>query len=175
VVFVDETGCMLQPLVRRTWAPRGRTPMLYSWDRHDRLSVIGALTLAPRRRRLGLYFRIHSQNIHAEHEANFVAGVYRALRRPLLVVWDRWSVHRKAARMLQEHFGKAITFEWLPPYAPDLNPMEGVWGHTKYADLANFIPEDIDHLHTEVLGSLQQQRSTPALLASFLRHAGLTL
>jgi len=175
VLFVDETGCMLQPLVRRTWAPRGHTPMLYSWDRHDRLSVIGALTVAPRRRRLGLYFRIHSQNIRAEHAARFVAGVYRALRRPLLVVWDRWSVHRKAARLLHEQLDKAIAFEWLQAYAPDLNPIESVWGHTKYSDLANFIPDDIDHLHTEVLGSLEDQRSTCALLASFFAHAGLTL
>jgi transposase len=43
VVFLDETGLMLQPLVRRTWVPKARTPMMYSWDRHDRLSVIASL------------------------------------------------------------------------------------------------------------------------------------
>ena len=41
VVFLDESGFMLQPLRRRTWAPRGQTPVQYAWDRHDRFSVLG--------------------------------------------------------------------------------------------------------------------------------------
>ena len=51
LVFIDETGCMLPPVVRRTWAPQGCTPLLYRWDRHARLSIIGAITVAPRRKR----------------------------------------------------------------------------------------------------------------------------
>lgn len=55
---LHESGFMLQPLVRRTWAPRGQTPIQYNSDRHDRLSVISALTVAPVRQRLGVYFLI---------------------------------------------------------------------------------------------------------------------
>jgi len=166
---------MLEPLVRRTWGPRGRTPILYSWDRHDRLSVSGAITLAPRRRRLGLYFHIQDENICSEGATEFIVRVQRAVRRRLLVVWDRWNVHRKAARLLFARFGRRITFEWLPAYSPDLNPVEGVWDHAKYADLANFVPEDIDHLRKELAWSLGDQRSTTSLLRSFFDHAGLTL
>ena len=39
-MFLDESGFMLQPLRRRTWAPRGQTPIHYAWDRHDRWSVM---------------------------------------------------------------------------------------------------------------------------------------
>ena len=42
LVFLDESGFMLQPLLRRTWAPQGETPLSHAWDRHDRLSVISA-------------------------------------------------------------------------------------------------------------------------------------
>ncbi len=45
IVFLDETGFVLQPLNRRTWAPAGSRPQQYAWDRHDRLSVIGSLAL----------------------------------------------------------------------------------------------------------------------------------
>jgi len=45
---------MLQPTVRRTWAPRGQTPILKSYDRHDRLTAVSAVTVSPQRRRLGL-------------------------------------------------------------------------------------------------------------------------
>lgn len=52
---------MLQPVVRRTRAPRGQTPVLDCRDRHDRLSVISDLTMSAERRRLGLYFELHSR------------------------------------------------------------------------------------------------------------------
>jgi hypothetical protein len=61
--MLDESGFMLQPVVRRTWAPQGQTPIQYSWDWHDRLSVITAITLAPIYCRLGVYFQIHDHNI----------------------------------------------------------------------------------------------------------------
>lgn len=166
---------MLQPVVRRTWAPRGQTPIHYSWDRHDRLSAISALTVSPTRRRLGLYFHLQTENIRGEAAASFLVEVRRALGRPLLVVWDRWSVHRKAARLLAEDAARQFDFEYLPPYAPDLNPVEHVWRHTKYADLANFIPDDLAHLAVEVAESIHGQRCTSSLLHSFFNHARLEL
>jgi transposase len=47
ILFIDESGYRLQPLVRRTWAPKGETPVHYSWDRHDRLSVIAGICFFP--------------------------------------------------------------------------------------------------------------------------------
>ena len=67
MLFLDETGLMLQPLVRRTWAPKGKRPVLYCWDRHDRLSVIAGLTLSARRRR----WRRVPENDEARREAGF--------------------------------------------------------------------------------------------------------
>ena len=66
---------MLQPLVRRTWAPQGDTPILRQWQRHDRLSAIGAITLAPRRRPIGLYWTLLDHNICAEDVVNFLRQV----------------------------------------------------------------------------------------------------
>ena len=164
---------MLQPLVRRTWAPRGQTPVMYCWDRHDRLSVVAGLTLAARRTRLGLYFAVHHQNITGEALERFVRNVQRNLRRPLIVVLDRWSVHRKAARLMQDD--SRFEFEWLPAYAPDLNPVEQVWSHTKYGDLANDVPGDVTELECAVECSLQETLSEPELLRSFFHGAELEL
>ena len=166
---------MLQPLVRRTWAPRGQTPVMYSWDRHDRLSAVGALTLAPRRRRLGLYFDIFAKNITADHLVPFLCWLQRQLRRPLLVILDRLNAHRKAARILTETHPRRFRFAWLPPYAPELNPVEALWNHTKYADLANYIPEDINDLEDKLDDSIVETRSQPALLRSFFHYAKLPI
>jgi len=164
---------MLQPLVRRTWAPKAKTPVMYSWDRHDRLSVIAALSLSARRRRIGLYFAVHDKNVKAEEFEAFLRQVQRALRRKLIVVMDRWSVHRKAARSL---FGdERFWIEWLPPYAPDLNPVEHVWNHTKYGDLANYVPDDVLDLEIELEMSIEQTRERPELLRSFFHAAKLNV
>ena len=175
VVLIDESGFMLQPLVRRTWAPRGQTPIQYGWDRRDRLSVIAGITIAPRRQRLGLYFQIHSDNIRFDKVIAFLTQLHRQLRRKFILVLDRLNVHRKAVRLLEVVHPDWFEVEWLPPYAPDLNPVEMVWNHTKYADLANFIPDDIHHLHQAVTASLNDTRSQPELLRSFFRRPRLEL
>jgi len=170
IVWIDESGFMLQPLVRRTWAPTGQTPIQYSWDRHDRLSAIAALSLSPVRQQFGLYFQLHSAHIHAPEVIAFLQLVHRHLRHKLLVVMDRYNVHRHALRLLQE-----VGVEWLPAYAPDLNPVELLWEHTKYGDLANFLPEDVDHLHQAVTGSMRKARPDRHLLHSFFQFTDLIL
>jgi transposase len=166
---------MLQPLVRRTWAPQGCTPIQYSWDRHDRLSVVSALTVSPKRRRLGLYFALQNHNIRAPDVEAFVAELLTHLPHGLILVLDRWQVHRSAARRLLERFGRRLQIEWLPPYAPQLNPDEQVWMQTKYRDLANFLPQDITDLEQAVRYSLGQTRIEQPLLRSFFQHAQLRL
>lgn len=166
---------MLQPVVRRTWAPRGETPVLDCWDRHDRLSVISALTISPRRHRLGLYFDIFDHNIVADDVEEFVARALRRVGHPMTLVLDRWPVHRAAVRRLQKRFGRRLRIEWLPAYAPELNPVEQVWSHTKHSDLANFVPDDTLGLGRAVANSLRKKRSNQGLLQSFFHAAKLQI
>ncbi len=149
--------------------------MHYSWDRHDRLSAISALTLAPLRRRLGLYFQLYDHNIRFDGVIAFLRLVHRHLQRKLLVILDRSNPHRKAIRLLRAAGAAWLEVEWLPAYAPDLNPVELIWNHTKYADLANYIPDDLHDLHQAVLSSIQAARAQGGLLRSTFEHAGLTL
>ena len=116
---------------------------------------------------------MHEKNITAEEAEAFLRDVQRRLGRPVILVLDRWAVHRKAAKAL---FGdRRFRIEWLPPYAPDLNPVEYVWDHTKYGDLANYIPEDLTDLRVELDESMVQTRRRPKLLRSFFHSAELEL
>lgn len=173
---MDESGYMLQPLVRRTWAPRGRTPILKQWDRHDRLSVVSALTVAPKRRRFGLYWRSQRCNIRGEDLVAFLREMRRHLRRRIIVIWDRWSVHKgRVVRQYLERHADSIDLEWLPAYAPELNPDEQAWNHTKYGELANFCPDDLDELQAAVDLALGNKARESSLLRSFFKLAGLKL
>jgi transposase len=166
---------MLQPVVRRTWAPEGETPVHYSWDRRDRLSVISALTVSARRRRLGLYFNIHDHNIVTNDFERFVETLLRCLQRRIILVIDRWQVHRSGARRLLLRFPRRVHIEWLPAYAPELNPDERVWNHTKYDDLANYIPDDVTALGRAIRHSIRSSGGQQKLLRSFFQHAKLKL
>jgi hypothetical protein len=167
---------MLQPVVRRTWAPRGQTPVLRQWDRRDRLSAISALTVAPRRRRFGLYWTLHRHNIRTAEVLRFLQALTRHLPRGFTLVWDRSRPHRAAAvHAWLAARAPRIVVEWLPAYAPECNPAEHVWGHTKYGDLANFAPADLDDLEGAVLASFTQTRGQRHLLAGFFRAAGVRI
>lgn len=166
---------MLQPVVRRTWAPQANTPIHYSWDRHDRVSVISAISVSPQRRRLGLYFDSYDHNIATEDFEQFVAAILARLSRGIILVMDRWPVHRSAARRLVQRFARRLDLEWLPAYAPELNPTEQVWSRTKYGDLANYIPDNVSQLGRAVRRSLRSSRHQQNLLRSFFKHAELSL
>ena len=106
----------------------------------------------------------------------FLQGLHRQVRRPLLLVLDRWSVHRAAVRQLvRQRPPWLVAVAWLPAYAPELNPVEQVWNHTKYSDLANYLPPNLEALCDEVGFSLASKRWSPALLRSCFRYAKLKL
>ena len=164
---------MLQPLRRATWAPRGQTPIHEPWARHDRLSAIGAVTLAPHILRIGWYFRVQSHNVKADDVVAFLKQLHQQLGRDLIVIMDRYRVHRSAAKRLARC--PWLQVEWLPAYAPELNPVEFAWNHTKYTDLANFLPNDMGHLQRAVLQSFQAQQHDSWLKHSYFRSAGLAV
>jgi transposase len=166
---------MLQPVRRRTWAPSGKTPVLRAWDRHDRLSTVGFIGVSPSRHRLSLYFYISAQNTDADQLIWLLTLLHRRYRGHVVMVWDGLAAHRKAAKYFEQNHAGWFTFVRLPPYSPELNPVEQCWCHTKYADLANFVPDDVDDLRKAIDKSIAKQNNNKKLLHSFFKHAKLTL
>jgi transposase len=178
LVFLDESGYMLTPCVRRTLAKRGRTPVLEAWDRRDRLSAISCITVSPRRHRLNLYFELlpANTNAHAEDVVDYLRQLRATLPGPLTVVWDRSRIHSRSKVVrayLAEH--PEIVVEDFPGYTPELNPDEYVWGWTKYGRLSNLAAENLDALQDEVISELVTLKGRPDLLASFIKETKLPL
>jgi len=171
LVFIDESGFLLSPSVRRTWAPRGQTPILHHWQRHDRVSVISALTLSPRRHRCGLYVRCHpDENLHAADVCTFLRALLTHLRGPVIVLWDRIKIHRgPLIRALLERFPR-LRLESFPAYAPELNPDEHVWQLAK-ATLANGRPDDLRVLTRDVRTTLRRISASQRHLRACIVHA----
>ena len=168
---------MLSPLVRRTLAPRGKTPQLIvSGQRRQKISVIAALTLSPRRRRLGLYFRtILNGSFKGACIADFLRQLLCHLRGRVIVVWDRWSAHRGADAQAVVAAHPRLQLEFLPAYAPVLNPVEYLWSHLKWSSLCNFVPKDINHLNEAIMPTLRTTSVQQSLLLGFWKGAKLQL
>ena len=175
LVFLDEFGMMLQPTRRRTWALEGHTPIQKVWARHDRLSGLGALSVTPVRHRLAFYVQLFRENIVTEDMVWFLMQMHWYFRRTVILIWDCWSVHQAATRYFQRHHPDWFQFEELPGYSPELNPVEQCWKHTKYDDLPNFIPEDLDQLYAEATRSLDSLRGDEAFLRSAFAYCKLPI
>jgi transposase len=178
LVFLDESGFMLTPTVRRTWAPRGRTPVLDAWDRRDRLSAISSITVSPKSRRLNLYFDLlpDNANVRAEDVVDYLRQLRATLGGPLTVLWDGSRVHDRAKAVqafLADH--PDVVTERLPAYAPELNPDELVWAWTKYGRLGNLAAANTGWLRDYVITELAYVRRHPELLASFIEKTNLPL
>jgi transposase len=154
--------------VRRTWAPRGRTPVLTGFGRHrDKVSTIAALSVAPNRRRLGLSWRTDPEHyIDAAAVVAFLRDLLRRLRGRVIVIWDGGSNHKgPAIRELLRKFPR-LHLERLPGYAPELNPVEMVWSYLKHSRLSNFVPRHVRHLDRVVVDHLTGLRGDTALIRS---------
>ena len=171
LVFVDESGFLLLPLIAKTWSLRGKTPIVrhWTWPR-DKVSVISGVTISPIHHRLNLSYAIHSNtNIAGPQVEAFVLTLLRALRGPIVLLWDGSKTHQtQRIRQICSRNPRLIV-ERFPPYAPELNPDEGVWSLTK-RDLANSRFDNREQLETRVREVLEFTRRSPVRLRGCL-HA----
>lgn len=170
IVFIDESGLSERPTRARTWAPRGQTPVLqYHFNWHQ-LSVIAGIT--SRR----FYFRLFPGAIKSPQIIEFLHALGQQLRRPLLVIWDGLAAHRSAlVRQYLEALNGAIQIEQLPAYAPELNPVEYIWGHLKHHELANHCVDNFADLTRRARNRLRSMQQRPTLIRAFWRQTELPL
>lgn len=171
--FLDESGFLLVPTIARTWAPRGHTPTLTTAGNWTKVSAISALTVSPRRRRLGLYCQFHpNKNIRAPQVIRFLRHLLRHIRGPIVLLWDGGKPHRAGIVkvFLQKH--PRLHVYPFPAYAPELNPDEQVWNHMKRA-LANSLPKDTKALHRQIRKPLRRLRRSQRLLRSCVNASEL--
>ena len=135
---MDETGISLIPNARKTWAKRGRTPILRHQFRWPKLSAIAGITPTGK-----LYFRVHDGSVKEKQVIAFLKHLLRHTRKHLIILWDGGPSHRskKTKAFLVERAGRVETHR-LPAYAPELNPIELVFSHLKNQQLANFAAHD---------------------------------
>lgn len=175
ICFQDESGISQRPSVRRTWAPRGETPVLIHAFNWSKLSVCAVVAYRCDGRRSRLVFQIRPGSYNSESLIGFLRDLKRHLRRQkAILVWDGLPAHKsremKAYLCTQQHW---LQVERLPGYAPDLNPVETLWANIKGQELANRCADDLGGAAAGLRAGMTRIRRSRKLPFSFLHHAGL--
>jgi hypothetical protein len=172
---VDESGFLLAPTLRRTFAPRGSRPVVKVSDPHGRISAIGAITIDPTRKHLSVlyHFLPDNANFNSYLVVQFVDRVCSRIKGPLTIVWDSIPIHR--SKLMEDYLEKTgrLIVEQFPPYAPELNPIDKVWAFLKYGRLANYTPSTLADLRTRLILELTELENRQEILAGCVRGAGL--
>jgi putative transposase len=175
---MDESGLLMAPLLRRSWAPRGRPAEQRQKAGHrQKVSVAAALWLTPLRDRLALAYQTLPNGYFANVEvAEFLQGAVEGLPGPVIAVWDGGTMHKGGPiRELVEQSRGRLDIEPLPAHAPELMPVEPLWRCLKYGRLCNFAPRDAAHLNEAIVRELEAIGGDQELLANFFHLSDLPL
>lgn len=124
-----------------------------------------------------MYFRIVSNSFNEVKLIDFLTHLLRQFRgRKLMLIWDGLPSHRSRlmSEFLQEH-RRSVAVTRLPAYAPDINPVEGVWANISGQELANRCADDLGPMVDGVRNGFARIHRHKSLARSFLAHAGLSL
>lgn len=153
LVYLDEVGFAMKGVVRRTWSMKGQTPLVDLPAKWDKLSTIGAITSG------GKFFQnTHQGAIRSTQVIDFLKHVLSHVPGELIVVLDNARIHhaRRVQDFVQRH--QRLSFCFLPPYAPELNPIERIWAYLKSNVLANFCPLSLSNLKEKLQLGWQRVR-----------------
>jgi transposase len=169
IIFCDQSGFYLLPMVVRTYSPVGKTPVLKEKLTRDHLSAMSAITLEGK-----LYMTFQERAFKGEDAVRFLKHLMRQIPGKLLVVWDGSPIHRGGAvkDFLASGAASRLQLEQLPGYAPDLNPDEGVWKHLKCVELKNLCCESLTELKVELRKAKERLRHKRDVILGCIRQPG---
>jgi transposase len=117
---------------------------------------------------------LFEDSIRAEQVVVFLDHLQRCVPGKMLIVWDRLSAHRgKLVRDYVDLLQGRIEVEYLPPYAPELNPVEYIWAYLKHHELPNVCAKDLWNLGEGARRSLRRMRRRKTLVTAFWKQASL--
>jgi transposase len=177
LVFFDESAVSLIPPVRRTWSPRGRTPVLRHRFGWKKASMAAALGYRPDGTAARLCFHLQQPS----YDIDTLIGVLEQLEQlyagqRVVLIWDglsaHWSTKMRAFLDSQHDW---LTVERLPAYAPELNPVESLWANLKDLELANRPTTTLAEVADATEQGIQRVCKSASLVVGFLAHTGPTL
>lgn len=165
IYFADESGVRSDYHAGTTWAPVGQTPVAEVTGRRFALNMLSAVS--PR----GAFrFMVHDGTVNAAVFKRFLQRLMIGAKAPVFVIVDGHPVHKaKLVKQYVESTQGRLQLFFLPPYAPQLNPDEAVWGHVK-RDIARRFVQDKEQMKRLALSALHRIQKLPQRLRAFFQQ-----
>lgn len=155
----------------RTWGRRGQTPVIQYSFNWKQLSAIAGLSF------WRFYFRFFPGTVRSAQLVEFLQALRRQLRgKRLLIIWDGLGTHksRLVGQWLKAQNAE-VQIEFLPPYAPELNPVEQIWNYLKNREIANLCAANLAQVGDMARRRLSSMQRRPSLIRSFWQQTELAL
>jgi transposase len=162
IVFFDESAVSLIPPVRRTWSPRGHTPILRHRFGWKKASMAAALGYRPDGTAARLCFHLQQPS----YDTDALIGVLDQL--------GAFYAGQRVRAWLDSQ-RDWLCAERLPAYAPELNAVEYLWANLKDVELANRPTTTLAEVADATEQGIQRVCKHEDLVVGFLAHTGLSL
>jgi transposase len=166
IYFWDESGFRADAVHGKTWAVRGKTPVVNRPGQRQSISAASAVNAKG-----AFWFATYQGGLTGELFVDLLKQLMHRRRKPLHLVVDGLPAHKKA--VVKEYVAGTtgrLTLHFLPGYAPDLNPDELVWSHAKRTGVARRPLQKGEKLQERVHEQLQEIGNNPQLVRSFFKH-----
>ncbi len=163
IFFGDEAGVRSDFHSGKTWAPKGKTPIIRTTGARFGFNMISAVS--PKGE---LRFMIVEGKVAGKQFCDFLRRLIFRAERPIFLILDGHPVHRsaKVKRLVESMKGKLQLF-FLPPYSPELNPDESVWNDLKNNGIGRMSVSGPDDMKQKVVSHLRFLQRNSVLIRSF--------
>jgi transposase len=166
-MFEDEASFWLDGTLHRTWARVGQQPHVDTFGQRKTAHIFGAMTLEEKPRFRYLFAEV----FNAATFHGFLKKLVRYSRQKIFLIIDNAPCHRlnpDGKAWLLSNRARIELFR-LPPYSPNLNPIEGAWKATKKLTTHNRFfrtTDERDRALTATFDGFNENRTSLAGLVS---------
>ncbi|WP_406157945.1 transposase [Streptomyces sp. NBC_00882] len=173
----------MTPPQAKTWSQGGHTPVVRVRGRSRRRISIAALTCYKPGHRSRLIYRPRRDDGRRDGRKSFswrdyrdlLIAAHQRLGGPIVLVWDNLNVHKAADLRQWAAARERLTVYYLPPYAPDLSPVAGIWSLLRRGWLSNVACSTPEHLDQRIRRGLHLIQYRSHLIDGCLAETGLTI
>ncbi len=164
--FEDEASVQLAPVLGKTWAPKGKTPIQKVTGNRGSVAAISAISSDGR-----LIFNLHRGRFRSPEIIHFLKQMLKHHgRRHIVVVMDQAKPHTSKMTKAFIASQKRLHVFYLPSRSPELNPDEKIWNHLKHQELKSHQATNLKDLAKLAKRKLRKMSRDPRLLRGiFLR------
>ena len=163
IYFLDEAGFHSDPVLGRTYGLKGQTPVVATSGQRQSINAISAVNAKGE-----FWYNAYSGKLNAARFAEFLQDLMKGRRERVFLVVDGHPSHKaKLVQACVKSFAGKLELHFLPPYAPDLNPDEFVWGYAKTNGVSKKPLQQNESLKERVISDLEAIKRDSNLVKSF--------